>query len=182
MLRRLGCLFSHQDVAQSFNYACIPIASNLSSRVKMQIALTWLGDESVTLSASLEDLVYSVRTTQLHSIVTTQTMATENLPTNVLEMRSMMENKENASIKALGLPDERIKESYHDVPLSDGHHVRAKVFSPKGKASSSRPLILLFHGGGFSFGTCEQCTRPVREFALEFDVVVVSTGQEYLDL
>lgn len=65
-------------------------------------------------------------------------------------------------------------EEYLQIPLSDGTQARAKMWRRKDFSSSAPPLILLFHGGGFHAGSCEQCTRPGREFALEFHAVVIS--------
>ena len=39
-------------------------------------------------------------------------------------------------------------------------------------------LILLFHDGGFIRGSYEMCTRPCREFSLEFHAFVVSSGKQ----
>ena len=81
---------------------------------------------------------------------------------------------EKILVDKLGPVNERIKESYHNIPLPDGHNIRAKVWCRKDEPSAPRPVILLFHGGGFGAGSAEMCTRPGREFALEFDAVVIS--------
>ena len=91
-----------------------------------------------------------------------------------LQVRKMMAGWEKMVVEKLGPVDEQIEESYHDIPLPDGHNIQAKVWRRKDEASTLRPVILLFHGGGFVAGSPEMCTRPGRELALQFDAVVVS--------
>ena len=85
-----------------------------------------------------------------------------------------LEATERELVAQLPSRSECLSEEYFHIPLSDGTTARAKIWRQKGSPTSARPLILLFHGGGFHAGSCEQCTRPGREFALEFDAVVVS--------
>lgn len=89
-------------------------------------------------------------------------------------MKEGLSSVEKRLVAALGPVDPRLDEFYHTIPLSDGHEITAKVWRPKAAPTTPRPLILFFHGGGFGGGGCEQGTRPGREFALEFDAVVVS--------
>ena len=91
-------------------------------------------------------------------------------------LREVMEQSEKSHVEELGPPDDQLEESYYDITLPDSHQIKSKVFRRKNTSSSARPLILLFHGGGFAAGSCEMCTRPGREFALEFDAVVVSSA------
>lgn len=85
-----------------------------------------------------------------------------------------MEEWERILVDKLGPIDEQIGERSHSIPLSDGYIVQAKVWRPTANATAPRPVILLFHGGGFCAGSAEMCTRPGREFALEFDAVIIS--------
>lgn len=91
-------------------------------------------------------------------------------------MQEDLETGEKRLVAELGPLDPRLEEFYYQIPLPDGYEVKAKVWRPKAASTKPRPLILFFHGGGFGAGTCEQGTRPGRDFALEFDAVVVSSG------
>lgn len=103
-------------------------------------------------------------------------MASNDGIPDLLVMREGMRQWEKMLVEALGPPDDRIEEFYHGIPLSDGFQLQLKIFRPREEGSSGRPLILLFHGGGFATGSCEMCTRPGREFALEFGAVIISPG------
>lgn len=54
-----------------------------------------------------------------------------------------------------------------------GWDLRADVFEPEGKASSARPAIAFFHGGGWVFGSPEQFHGACRRYA-EKGLVTVS--------
>ena len=97
----------------------------------------------------------------------------ENSPIDIDTLRQMMHQSEQSLVSALGPPPDNLEELYSEVPLPDGHKVKSKIWRPKSQ-NSSRPLIILFHGGGFAAGSCEMCTTPGRDFALELDAVVVS--------
>jgi acetyl esterase/lipase len=89
-------------------------------------------------------------------------------------MKEGLSASEKRLVAELGPPDDLLEESYYEITLSDGYKLNSKLWWRKETPSSPRPLILFFHGGGFQGGSCEQGTRPGREFALEFDAVVVS--------
>lgn len=91
-------------------------------------------------------------------------------------LKEGLSSTEKRLVAELGPLDDRLEELYHEITLSDGYKISSKVWRRKETPSSPRPLILFFHGGGFQGGSCEQGTRPGREFALEFDAVVVAVG------
>ncbi|KAF9878742.1 hypothetical protein CkaCkLH20_03642 [Colletotrichum karsti] len=68
-------------------------------------------------------------------------------------------------------------EEFRDVAtLPDGYKIDLQVVRHRGvdEAHGGKPLILLWSGGGFLVAGVEPVTRPAREFALEFDAVVVN--------
>ena len=101
-------------------------------------------------------------------------MATKAFYNDPLELRKRMDEWERSLVEKLGPVDDRIEEFYYTIALPDGYGVRSKIWKPKASATNPRPVILLFHGGGFILGSAEMCTRPGREFAMEFDAVVIS--------
>ncbi|KAK2777622.1 alpha beta hydrolase fold-3 domain-containing protein [Colletotrichum kahawae] len=68
-------------------------------------------------------------------------------------------------------------EEFRDVAtLPDGYKIDLQIVRHRGvnEANGGKPLILLWPGGGFIVAGVEPTTRPAREFALEFDAVVVN--------
>ncbi|KAF5526570.1 AB hydrolase superfamily protein [Colletotrichum aenigma] len=68
-------------------------------------------------------------------------------------------------------------EEFRDVAtLPDGYKIDLQVVRHRGvnERNGGKPLILLWPGGGFIVAGVEPTTRPAREFALEFDAVVVN--------
>lgn len=76
----------------------------------------------------------------------------------------------------LGPPDSRIDEFYKTFTLPNGYDANLKIWRSNTTPLSERPLILLFHGGGFFGGSIEMMTRPGRELAKAFGAVVVSSS------
>jgi len=100
----------------------------------------------------------------------------EGLPSELLSQREGMRAWEQSLVSALPL-DKRVEEFYDQFCLPDGHSMKVKIFRRKESSSpEGRPLIILFHGGGFFAGSIEMCTRPGRDFALLFDAVVISAS------
>lgn len=110
-------------------------------------------------------------------------------PSSFDQMREARRQTERQLVLGLGPLHGSLTEYYTYVPLPDGHNAELKVIRPKSAvpgpsgflpgtmqvdASAGYPFIVLFHGGGFSGGTVEYMTRPARDFALEFNAVVVS--------
>jgi len=65
------------------------------------------------------------------------------------------------------------------IPVRDGSHIRARVYTPTaaaagGRKESERPLVIMLHGGGFCIGTLELEEVNCRLFAKEHGCVAVS--------
>ncbi|KAH0848884.1 hypothetical protein AYO21_09548 [Fonsecaea monophora] len=118
-------------------------------------------------------------------------------PQSLQHIRLARRVAERQLVATLGPVHSDLEEFYASVPLPDGHRGELKVVRPKSLATQSQastpgvdietvpsspadsgnaghPLIVLFHGGGFSNGSVDYMTRPARDFALEFNAVVVS--------
>lgn len=88
-------------------------------------------------------------------------------------MRDAISQVETEMVATLPPLDDNLEEVYASGPgSSDEADVQLKVIHTK-TTRPDKPLILLFHGGGFCAGSNEMLTRPGREFAQEFDAVVV---------
>ncbi|KAJ9132454.1 hypothetical protein NKR23_g11214 [Pleurostoma richardsiae] len=115
----------------------------------------------------------------------------EDLFTGAEKLGKMFAALEQQGVAALGPVADTLEEYYVKVPLtlpgtdekweSSMKVIKPRAFSPskvgKWDASSgeqrSHPLIVLFHGGGFTHGSPESMTRPGREFAEAFGAVAV---------
>ncbi|OQU98223.1 hypothetical protein CLAIMM_04040 [Cladophialophora immunda] len=116
-------------------------------------------------------------------------------PQSLDQARLARREAERQLVATLGPLHGDLEEFYTFVPLPDGHRGELKVVRPKivtkthtlasghmddaaapalNSGSNSRPFIVLFHGGGFSNGSVDYMTRPARDFAREFNAVVVS--------
>ncbi|KAK2599042.1 hypothetical protein QQS21_005509 [Conoideocrella luteorostrata] len=92
----------------------------------------------------------------------------------VEKLRDGLKYWEPRLVQGMGPPENGLDEFYVSVPLPDGYKAPIKVVRPKDNQSTSqRPLIVLFHGGGFMAGSAEMVTRPARDFAERFGAVVV---------
>lgn len=90
------------------------------------------------------------------------------------DMRAGLEGVEMFLVDSLGPLHSSLEEYTISIPARDGHINKATVVRRKAKPAQARPLIVLFHGGAFSAGSTRMVTRPARDFAKEFDAVVVS--------
>lgn len=93
---------------------------------------------------------------------------------NPHEMRSGLEGVETFLVDCLPPLHSSLEEYQISIPARDGATNKATVVRPKSKSTKGRPLIVLFHGGAFTAGSTRMVTRPARDFAKEFDAVVVS--------
>ncbi|RMZ76343.1 hypothetical protein DV738_g4980, partial [Chaetothyriales sp. CBS 135597] len=83
------------------------------------------------------------------------------------------ERRAEQTRKALGEPPAEVKQSELQYTTLDGHKVRAKLYQPQ-PAREHSPLIVLFHGGGFCFGSPEGEEQSSRNFVQAFGATVVS--------
>ncbi|KAF2167205.1 hypothetical protein M409DRAFT_22634 [Zasmidium cellare ATCC 36951] len=103
-------------------------------------------------------------------------MITDQDRQKVIDGRHGLEDLEKSLVKALGPLSSNIDEFYKTITLPSSHKAELKVWRSKSTPAADRPLILMFHGGGFAAGSIEMCTRPGREFAEDFGAVVVSSS------
>lgn len=94
--------------------------------------------------------------------------------TNFHEIRKALNEREAAGARDLGPPNADLEEYYHPISMRDGHQSRIKICRPIEPPTLGSPLLILFHGGGFVFGTVEQMTAPARGLVNLFGAVVVS--------
>lgn len=97
------------------------------------------------------------------------------------------------AIAAMGRASDEIQEYWTTIITDDGFESKTLVIRPKPTALASpsshaannmprengnplprRPLVVLFHGGGFALGTPAMMTRPGRELAERLGAVVVA--------
>ncbi|KAK3080590.1 hypothetical protein LTS18_014992 [Coniosporium uncinatum] len=88
--------------------------------------------------------------------------------------RNMMAMREAKWVKELGPISEKVKESYGEIAMSDGYASKCKIFQPTTPPPEGSPLVVLFFGGGFMFGTVEQCTGTARALVETYGAVVVN--------
>ncbi|PYH89000.1 alpha/beta-hydrolase [Aspergillus ellipticus CBS 707.79] len=102
--------------------------------------------------------------------------------TEIPSMRELMGKWEQKPVDALGPLDNDLEEFYGSFPLTDGHSAELKITKPKGPPPqvSGFPLIVLFHGGAFSVGSGNMVARPARDFAKQFQAVVVAATYRLL--
>ena len=97
--------------------------------------------------------------------------------TNVSSIRDAMRSFDVANLETLGAAPPQVEELRIEVPLRDGAKVPAWIVRPSSRVASSlsrRPLVVLFHGGGFTLGT-EMHMRPyARGLAALFNAVVLT--------
>ncbi|KEF57633.1 uncharacterized protein A1O9_05551 [Exophiala aquamarina CBS 119918] len=72
---------------------------------------------------------------------------------------------------------DQVSEQEIFIPCRDGHKTRALLYQPKQEFVRGRPLVVVLHGGGFTFGTAEMesllCIRATK------DLGCVSLSLEY---
>lgn len=70
-------------------------------------------------------------------------------------------------------PISDVTETDKKVTARDGFQIPIRVYQPKDPANKG-PLILLFHGGGFSLGGLENEEAHCREFVQKLGAVAVN--------
>ncbi|KAL8298954.1 hypothetical protein RB600_003476 [Gaeumannomyces tritici] len=102
------------------------------------------------------------------------------------DKRAAMVAWQEAAIAALGPVPDEVQEYWTTIITEDGFESKTLVIRPKptihnradvpedSDPTPRRPLIVLFHGGGFALGTSAMMTRPGRELAERLGAVVVA--------
>lgn len=84
--------------------------------------------------------------------------------------------RNEAARKALGPPPAGVTQTELKYTTEDGSKLRAKLYQPNSPPSSSSPLIVLFHGGGFCIGEPEGEEQTARNFVLAFGATCISAA------
>ena len=94
---------------------------------------------------------------------------------NISETREKIKKTDQANHDALGPPQSHVEELKRSITLRDGHETPAWIIRPKPSPTTKKgPLIVLFHGGGFTMGTEDHMVPYARGLTLIFGAVVVS--------
>ena len=90
------------------------------------------------------------------------------------EQRQEMAKAEAAGLEYIGPCPSHLRETWIDIPLPNNQTNRTKVVwpSPSGKPPLRYPLVIYFHGGGFSVGSPDSVLAPARGFATLLSCVV----------
>ncbi|KAL4874559.1 alpha/beta-hydrolase [Aspergillus karnatakaensis] len=92
------------------------------------------------------------------------------------EQRIMMAEAEAAGLEYIGPCPSHLSEAWIDIPLPDGKTNRTKLVWPKSSNTADAhlhcPLVIYFHGGGYSVGTPDAVLAPARGFASLFSCIV----------
>ena len=97
--------------------------------------------------------------------------------TNVSSIRDAMRSFDTANLETLGAAPKQVEELRIEVPLRDGAKVPAWIVRPSSHVASPpsrKPLVILFHGGGFTLGTEMHMLLYVRGLAAIFNAVVLT--------
>ncbi|KAF2235484.1 alpha/beta-hydrolase [Viridothelium virens] len=87
-----------------------------------------------------------------------------------------MKSYDDAKLRALGPAEPDLEQNRQTIPLRDEHETSAWVVQRNRENSdgSPRPLVVLFHGGGFTLGTADHMIPYARGLAHLFNAVVLS--------
>jgi acetyl esterase/lipase len=83
--------------------------------------------------------------------------------------------RESQALAASGPAPPDILEEYHEITMRDGFQSQIKLCKPT-NPSSPGPLIVLYHGGGFIFGSVDQMTPYARTLTRLFGATCVSAA------
>ncbi|RMZ87102.1 hypothetical protein DV736_g5674, partial [Chaetothyriales sp. CBS 134916] len=90
-------------------------------------------------------------------------------------LKHMAEQRAQDTRKALGKPPPGVKQTELQYSTLDGHKVRAKLYQPQ-PAREKSALIVMFHGGGFCYGTAEGEEQSCRNFVQAFGATCISAA------
>lgn len=175
-------------------YRCLLSGSNASSKFLPSMAQynSLLRSNPPSFPYPLIFSTYFAHTNEYEMKTTTAGLTPAQA--KIIENHNLLSQWEITLVSSLGPPSPNIEEFYHTItlpsssappqggnisnkqPNSNSFTANLKIFRCKSTPAAQRPLIVLFHGGGFDAGSIEMCTRPAREFAEEFGAVVVSAS------
>ncbi|KAI9666544.1 MAG: hypothetical protein M1821_004480 [Bathelium mastoideum] len=95
---------------------------------------------------------------------------------DVSMIRDAMKKYDTANLRALGPPEAGLLEERQMITLRDGHETSAWILRLDDHASTNipRPIVVLFHGGGFTLGTADHMVPYARGLVRLFNAVVIS--------
>ena len=97
-------------------------------------------------------------------------------PLSTDEQRQGMAQAEAAGLEYIGPCPSHLCEAWIDIPLPDNQTNRTKLVWPKSSDSEKPPLqcplVIYFHGGGYSVGSPDLVLAPARGHATLFSCVV----------
>lgn len=86
-----------------------------------------------------------------------------------------METSGQEEMRLLGPAPSHVEEFKMSLPLRDGHETPSWISRPKPFTEVlEKPLIVLFHGGGYTLGTEAHITPYARGLTSLFNAVVIS--------
>ncbi|KAI0203598.1 alpha/beta-hydrolase [Astrocystis sublimbata] len=94
------------------------------------------------------------------------------------QQRQFMIQAEATGLEDIGPCPPHLGEAWVEIPLPDGQVNKTKIVWPRSPSSASapRPLVVFYHGGGYSVGTPNQndtkLVAPARGLATVFSCVV----------
>ncbi|KAI8150431.1 Alpha/Beta hydrolase protein [Fennellomyces sp. T-0311] len=84
----------------------------------------------------------------------------------ILELRDLTDNKLPVETRADIIEEDKTVEY-------NGKELRLTFFRPTGTENETLPILIFYHGGGFTFGSKLTHIRPVREMCIRNNVLVV---------
>lgn len=103
------------------------------------------------------------------------------LGSDIIEQRRRMLEWTEQDLEILGPCPAHLSQDTIEVPLPDGTTYRTIIVRPTSATNDTKkcPLVILFHGGGWSVGDPEFMLGPARGYASVFGAVVVSPSYKY---
>ncbi|KAL9107670.1 MAG: hypothetical protein Q9227_007477 [Pyrenula ochraceoflavens] len=118
-----------------------------------------------------ESLRLAAMDTELAEAIKANPILSQSVPYgDIREMRKMFSKPQ------LGPAPPAIEETDIEIAMPDGHQNPARIFKPTRKIDSPKPLVVLFHGGGFCFGDYTYETEVGRALVESLPVIAISIG------
>ena len=91
---------------------------------------------------------------------------------DIVTKRKALSDAEHLGLEALRPIPSDFEEFWVDIKLSDGWVSKTLIIKPKDTSSKPCPLIVFFHGGGFTMGEPLGVFRPGIDWAKAYGAVV----------